>query len=225
MLTKGIELGFKDVDTKLGIVKGQFCAHNIKDLGGDISEYGSLSKTIAERGPNGKKLIKFCLNHKREGLPGVLTELWEENQGGFYTAKAGSHFAGQDFVKMVESGIINQHSYGYKPIKEVYDKSLGANLLKEMYLAEVSAIEFLGMNPNTSFIELKSLEDAIDQFNRLDRFIRNTDVTDETIKSLELKLQSLSDYIAGSSTMENKKADESKINLESLTFSFESWKK
>jgi uncharacterized protein len=224
MLTKEIEIGFKDVDIKQGIVKGQFCAHNVKDLGGDISEFGSLRKTILERGPEGKRLIKYCLNHEKKGLPGVLTELWEENQGGFYTAKAGSHFAGQDFVKMVDSGIINQHSFGYKPMKEVFDKAIGANLLKEIYLYEVSAIEFLGMNPNTTFIELKSLEDAIDQFNKLEKFIRKSDVTDETIKQLEQKLKSLSDYIAGQTTVEEKKADESKIKLETLTFSFESWK-
>jgi phage head maturation protease len=191
MLTKGFDIGFKDVDVKQGIVKGQFCAHNIKDLGGDISIYGSLKKTIEERGPNGKKLIKFCLNHERKGLPGVLKELWEENSGGFYAAKAGSNNAGVDFLKMVESDIINQHSYGYIDIKTDFDTSLKANILRELKLLEVSAVEFLGMNPETTYIEMKSATEWMEYLNRLEKFIRTTDCTDETIQQLELKLHSL----------------------------------
>ena len=191
MLTKGFDIGFKDVDVKQGIVKGQFCAHNIKDLGGDISIYGSLKKTIEERGPNGKKLIKFCLNHERKGLPGVLKELWEENNGGFYAAKAGSNNAGVDFLKMVESDIINQHSYGYIEIKTDFDTSLKANILRELKLLEVSAVEFLGMNPETTYIEMKSANEWMEYLNRLEKFIRTTDCTDETIQQLELKLHSL----------------------------------
>jgi uncharacterized protein len=191
VLKKGIDLGFKDVDIKQGIVKGQFCAHNIKDLGGDISIYGSLKKTIEERGPNGKRLIKFCLNHKTENLPGVLKELWEDPIGGFYAAKTGTHNAGIDFLKMVESDIINQHSYAYKTINEDYDPKSKSNFLKELKLFEVSAIEFLGMNPETTYIEVKSMQDALVYVERLEKFIRTTDCTDETIITLEKKLISL----------------------------------
>lgn len=214
-LYKGFDLGFKDIDLKQGIVKGQFCSHGTKDLGGDISVYGSLAKTITERGPNGKRLIKFCLNHMTSGLPGVLKELWEENTGGFYAAKAGTHNAGQDFLKMVESDIINQHSYAYKEIKAEIDKEQKARILKELYLYEVSAIEFLGMNENTSYIEMKSIQDAIQYFEKLDRFVRTSDATDETLQSLEIKLQSLSQYIkAGKSTFDETKADHTKLIID-----------
>ena len=223
-LTKGLDIGFKDVDLKQGIVTGQFCSHNNKDLGGDISIYGSLTKTIKERGPEGKQLIKFCLNHKTEGLPGKIKELWEENSGGFYAAKAGTHAKGQDFLKMVESDIINQHSYGYKEIKSDFDSSQKANILKELYLYEVSAIEFLGMNENTTFIEMKDFQDAILYLEKLDRFVRSSDATDETLQKLELKLISLSEYIkAGSTTLNEKKADEQNKIID-LKLSFESWK-
>lgn len=212
MLTKGFDIGFKDVDVKEGIVKAQFAVHNVKDLGGDHSIFGSLSKTIAERGPQNKKLIKFCLNHERKGLPGVLKELWEENSGGFYTAKAGTNNAGVDFVKMVESEIINQQSYGYKAIKEEYDSKSRVNYLKEIYLYEVSAIEFLGMNPETTFIEMKSFEDAMSYLVRLEKFIKTTDCTDETIKALEEKFKSLSELLKpGRSTSKDQEADDDKL--------------
>mgnify|MGYP003629783185 CR=1 FL=1 len=224
MLTKGLDIGFKDIDLKQGIVKGQWCNHKNKDLGGDISEYGFSNKSVSERGPNSKRLIKFCLNHENKGLPGVLNEIWEEPVGGFYAAKAGTHAKGQDFLKMVESDIINQHSYGYKVIKETYDQLQKANILKEIYLYEISAIEFLGMNPETTFIEMKDFQDALTYLEKLDRFVRTSDATDETLQELELKLQSLSAYIkADLFTLHEKKADDKQI-ISNINLSFESWK-
>lgn len=209
MLTKGFDLEFKDVDLKQGIVKGQFAKHNVKDLDGDISEYGSFAKSITERGPNGKRLIKFMIDHDKTKVPGVITELWEDTDGGFYAMKAGSHNLGLDFIKMVESGIFNQHSYGYRVIKESYDQTRKANILKEQMLLEVSAIQFLGANPETTYIEMKSETDALKYLDSLEKFIRTTDATDETIKTLENRLKSLSDLLKPTKiTLGNKEADE-----------------
>ena len=51
---------------------------------------------------------------------------------GFSTRKIGSHSLGQDFTKMVESGIINQHSFGFSVIKDHYDQKNKANELREV---------------------------------------------------------------------------------------------
>lgn len=222
MLIKGLDIGFKDIDLKKGIVKGQFCSHGNKDLGGDISIFGSLAKTMQERGPKGKKLIKFCLNHWTTGLPGVLDELWEEQSGGFYAAKAGIHDAGQNFLKMVESEIINQHSYGYKEIKSEYDAAQKANILKELYLYEVSAIEFLGMNENTTYIEMKSMDDALAYMDRLEKFIRTSDATDDLLSQLETKFNSLLKLVKPSP--DTSKQKEAEIFNSLLTTLEISWK-
>jgi HK97 family phage prohead protease len=209
MFTKGFDLEFKDVDLKQGIISGQFAKHNVKDLDGDLSVYGTFSKSIQERGPQGKKLIKFLIDHDKTKVPGVITDLYENEDGGFYTMKAGSHSLGQDFIKMVESGIFNQHSYGYSVIKSNYDSEKKANVLKEQKLFEISAIQFLGANPETTFIDLKSETDAIEYLNRLEKFLKTSDATDETLQQIELRLKSLSEIIkAGQSTLENEKADE-----------------
>jgi hypothetical protein len=47
------------------------------------------------------------------------------------------------------------------------------------------------MNPETTYIEMKSAIEWVEYLNRLEKFIRTTDCTDETIQQLELKLQSL----------------------------------
>lgn len=224
MLVKGIDLEFKDVDLKQGIVKGQFAKHNVKDLDNDISEFGTFTKSIQERGPQGKKLIKFMIDHDKTKVPGVITELYETTDGGFYAMKAGTHNLGIDFVKMVESGIFNQHSYGFNTIKEQYDQARKANILKEQKLLEVSAIQFLGANPETTYIDLKSDQDAMQYLDRLEKFIRTTDCTDETIITLETRLKSLTALLKPvDATLNDKGADlDSKTIIETLKKTFES---
>jgi HK97 family phage prohead protease len=191
MLTKGFDIGFKNADPTKGIVTGYFAMFGNKDLDGDIIERGAFSKTIQERGPNGKQLIKYLLDHDRYKVVAKLQVLQEDEKGLYYEAKIGSHSAGQDFMKMVESELINQHSFGFKTIKEQYDQQEKVNRIKEVFLYEGSAIQFLGANPETNMIGLKSFDDALIYLGKLEKFIRTTDCTDETIRQLELKLQSL----------------------------------
>ena len=215
MLTKGIDSGFTDIDAKQGIVTGYFAVFNNKDLDGDIIERGAFTKTITERGPAGKQLIKYLLDHKKDQVVAKITELYEDEKGLRYTAKIGSHSAGQDFQKMIESELINQHSFGFKTIKSFYDQGLKANKLKELFMLEGSAVQFLGANPETNEINLKSFDQVIEQFEKLDKFIRTSNATDETLKSLELKLLSLSEFIkAGSTTLDNVKADNTKTIID-----------
>lgn len=224
MLVKGIDQGFSGSDVKQGVIEGYFAIFDSKDSDGDIIERGSFAKTIQERGPKGKQLIKYLLDHDTKKVVAKINELHEDHKGLRYVAKIGTHAAGQDFQKMIESELINQHSFGYKTIKSQYDNQSKANRLKELMMVEGSAIQFLAANSETTFIDLKSFEDALEYFEKLERFVRNSNATDETLKQLETKMKSLSDYIAGSTTIEEKKADSDKINIESLTFSFESWK-
>ena len=195
MKIKGINSGFSDADTKQGIVSGYFAIFNNKDLDGDVIEKGSFTKTVQERGPNGKQLIKYLLDHKKDQVVAKITELYEDEKGLRYTAKIGSHSLGQDFLKMVESELLNQHSFGFSIIKNQYDQQSKVNKIKEVAMFEGSAIQFLGANPETTFIELKELPDALDMILKLEKFVSNTDATDQTIIQLEEKIKSLYENI------------------------------
>lgn len=220
MKTKGFDIGFKNADTKEGIVSGYFAMFGNKDLDGDIIERGAFAKTIQERGPQGKQLIKYLLDHNREKVVAKINNLYEDEKGLYYEAKIGSHTAGQDFLKMVESELINQHSFGFKVIKEQYDQSMKANKIKEVFLYEGSAVQFLGANPETTMIGLKSFEDCITYLERLEKFIKTTDCTDETIIELENKLKSLHALLKPeTSTSKITEADYLKLKK-----SLESWK-
>ncbi len=73
---------------------------------------------------------------------------------------------------MVEDGLINQHSFGYKTIKETYDNSVKANRLKELMIYEGSSVQFLGANENTPILGVKNFEDAMNYIAKLDKFIK-----------------------------------------------------
>lgn len=194
-LLKGFDLAFKDVDTKQGIVTGYFAAFDSKDSDGDIIERGSFQKTIKERGPEGKQLIKWLLDHDRYKAIGKIEVLKEDNYGLYYEGKVGRHSLGKDFMLMVEDGIINQHSFGYKIIKDQFDSQAKANRIKELKMYEGSSVQFLGANTNTPVAGIKSMEEAIDMCLKLEKFVKTSAATDETIIQLEEKLKSLQDYI------------------------------
>lgn len=191
MLYKGFDLSFKDIDTNKGIVTGYFAAFNSVDSDNDVIEKGSFLKTVQERGPEGKQLIKWLLDHDKYKAIGKVELLKEDNYGLYYEGKVGRHTLGKDFMYMVEDGIINQHSFGYKTIKENYDNISKTNRIKELMMYEGSSIQFLGANPNTPITGVKSLEDALEMCDKLKSFIAKSTASDETLIQLDTKLKSL----------------------------------
>ncbi len=191
MLKKGFDLSFKDIDVNKGIVTGYFAAFNSVDSDNDVIEKGSFLKTIQERGPEGKQLIKWLLDHDKYKAIGKVEVLKEDNYGLYYEGKVGRHTLGKDFMFMVEDGIINQHSFGYKTIKENYDNLSKTNRIKELMMYEGSSIQFLGANPNTPITGVKSITDALEMCAKLHRFIKTSEASDETLKELAIKLKSL----------------------------------
>lgn len=225
-LKKFIPIPIQDVDENKGIITGLFAHFDSLDKHGDIIQKGAFKKTILENGPNGTNEIAHLLDHKSDKAVAVINVLEEskEHKGLRYESSIGTHALGRDFAEMVKSGIIKFHSIGYTVINEVYDPSQKANILREIKLYEGSSLQFIAANHNTPVLGLKSDQDILEYFDIVQRFIRTSTATDETLKSLEEKLKSLSDYIAGMTTIENKKADDNQINIELLKFNFEKWK-
>jgi hypothetical protein len=224
MLTKGLNQGFADADMKQGVVSGYFAMFGNKDLDGDVIEKGAFTKTIQERGPSGKKLIKYLLDHDSRKSVALITNLEEDMKGLRYEAKIGTHALGVDFMKMVESGLINQHSFGFSvpKDKQYFDQSRKANVIKEVIMFEGSAVQFLGANPETTFIDLKSETDAFEYLDRLEKFVRTSDATDDTLAKLEERLKSLYETMKPApATLEEDEADvDAKTIIESLKTTF-----
>ena len=223
---KGLNQGFTDSDMKQGIVSGYFAVFGNKDLDGDVIEPGAFTKTIMERGPQGKQLIKYLLDHDKNKVVAKMNNLYEDNKGLRYEAKIGTHAAGQDFQKMIESELINQHSFGFRTIKEEFDQEAKMNRIREVMMYEGSAVQFLGANPETTFIDLKNEDDAFQYLTRLEKFVKTSDATDGTLEKLENQLKSLLQFLKPASpTLEIIEAEAvKKITINELKKQFESWK-
>lgn len=195
----------KDVDINKRILTAYYSAFGNKDSDGDIGTPGMTLKSIAETGPSSAQpRIKYFLNHDVTHPLGTHKELGEDAHGPWYRAEAGAHAFGVDFLKMVDSGVITEHSYGLSVVRR--DKSVNAKML-EVKVWEVSPLTHWGANPLTPFIDIgKSMtrEDEISYFQKkmdsLEKFCRNTDATDETIQSLLLEIKYLTAHIINLTT-------------------------
>jgi uncharacterized protein len=200
-ITEG-QISFKDIDGKKGIVTGYFSNFDSVDADHDIIRKGAFQKTIAENGPNSRKpRIKHLLNHDPSQPLGVITELKEDNYGLYYESKLGTHSLGQDFIKMVESGLIQEHSIGFQTIKYNQLKPWNevkpgeaARELTDLKLYEGSSLTAWGANMNTPMLGMKSEQKSIAAAKRIDilvKALRNGTFTDETFDLLEIELKQL----------------------------------
>lgn len=196
---KALSEGFKDIDLKQGIVTGYLAHFGSKDNDGDIIEKGAFNKSIAENGPTGTKFIKYLQDHDKNKAVGVFMELKEDNTGLYYEGKIGRHAAGQDYLLMVEDGIINQHSIGFKRIKQ--DVKSNAKYIKEIKLYEGSGLQFWASNGNTPVLGVKEITEMVDYLNILNKGLKDGTYSDdamieisnqvaiinETLKSLKIE--------------------------------------
>ena len=186
--------GIKDADVKLGIVTGYLASFNNLDSDNDIILSGAFTKTIAENGPaSSKPRIKYLLDHNQSKALGVFTVLHEDTKGLYYEAQAGSHILGQDFIKMVESGLITEHSIGYASIKKTVinpdaDWHQQQTQLQELKLYEGSALQCWGANENTPLTGMKALKYAEQRIPNIISALKNGTFSDKTFEYLEKEL-------------------------------------
>jgi HK97 family phage prohead protease len=196
----------KDIDGKKGIITGYGSVFNNEDSDGDTIIPGAFTKTIAERGPQSTQpRIKYLRNHNVYEPVGVLNVLREDQKGLYYEAQAGTHNIGIDTIKMIESGLITEHSIGFETVrKQVIDPNADwkdrKQILQELKLWEISALTSWGANELTGGATVKGLtKDYIktiqDRQIALEKFCKNTDATDETIELLLLEAKQLSQII------------------------------
>lgn len=200
-LYKKIDAEIKDVDRKTGIIEGYFSAFNILDSDGDITRPGAFTKSLRETGPTAARpRVKHLLNHDPSKPVGKLMSLVEDNYGLKYQSQVGSHIQGKDFLEMVDSGLITEHSYGYGVMKEAKCKYEGkdANELIELRVWEGSSLTAWGACEHTPITSVKSM-DAVNamsaQISRLEKFCRNTEASDETIEYLLIQVKQLEQLV------------------------------
>ena len=190
----------KDIDGKKGIMTGYFAVFNNIDHDGDITVPGAFQKSVSEKGPNSSRpQIKHLRNHNIYEPIGVLQILQEDAKGLYYESLVGSHFIGQDTIKMAESGLITEHSFGYSVLRK--EQKDGVRYLKELAIREGSSLTAWGANEATGPAMMKSMgKDAYFEMitkraAAVEKFCRNSTATDETLELLLIECKQLTQII------------------------------
>lgn len=207
MERKGIasEIQLKDIDDQKGYVSGYLASYDTLDRDNEIFSKSAFTKTVNELGPNGKNDIRYLLDHDQTKAVGVFTELNPNDPTGlYYVAKVGTHNKGKDYLEMCKSGIIRNHSVGFKTIKR---HPTDKRIISETKLFEGSGLQFFAANPNTPLLSVKSdgsfdvegFEEMVSKLQRFNLAYKNGHFTDEcftnyiipNLKALEAEVQQI----------------------------------
>lgn len=189
-------LEFKDIDSKKMTVTGYFSKFGNVDSDGDIMMPGAFKRSIADWGPDGKQRIKHLMNHRPDQPLGRITVLKEDSYGLYYESDLVKTTFGMDFIKMAEGGIITEHSIGFNTLTE--SKGAMGNEIKDVKLFEGSSLTAWGANMDTPFLGFKSemdINELKQEIRIFEKFIRNTDASDNVIDLCVIKIRQLAQAV------------------------------
>ena len=140
-------------------ISGYAAVFNNKDKAGDILLKGCFAKSIQDRGPESQandKIIMLWQHDQHEPI-GRISVLKEDDRGLYFEAVIDDVERGNQAIKQLESGTLNQFSIGYSYVWEKceYDQERDAFIVKEVVLYEISVVS-IGCNGETEYLGLKS---------------------------------------------------------------------
>lgn len=160
-----------------------FAVWGVKDLNGEKSMKGCVTKSIQEHGPKSKspQKIAFLKQHNQSEPLGRILSIEEDDYGAKAIAEFDNIPLANDVLEQVRSGTYNQFSYGYKYIwdRVEWDEMDDSLVLKEVQMFEISVVT-IGANADTKLIGFKSLnlEDAFEELStETELFIKSLDST------------------------------------------------
>ena len=205
---KDISNGVEDVDMATRKVKAVWARMGNVDLDNDVIAPEAFTKTLQERGPQGKNLIWSLVDHKAamKYAIGKPVELYIEGDALVAVTPVIETECGEDMLKLYEAGLINQHSIGFSTIKSEMNNDSGIRTIKELMLYEGSAVLWAA-NPETPTIALykgmtpDEIKDTLNgRLEKLVKSFKHGNFTDETFSLLEIEIKQIQNAIANLTT-------------------------
>lgn len=168
---KNAGYGIEDMDKKKSTVVGYASRFGNVDSHGDIVERGAFKRTIdhnAER-------VKTLMHHDPMQIVGKPTKMMEDDKGLYTETKVSDTSMGRDLLTLIEDGVIDEMSIGFIPVREDYDKEMGANMLREVKLVEYSFVS-LASNPEARVEGLKgqaAMNNLVSSMKRFEKALRD----------------------------------------------------
>lgn len=199
-----------------GIISGYASVFNNVDSDGDVMAKGAFRRTLDEN----KDRIAFLYQHDMRQPIGKPKIMEEDDIGLKVEAKVSDSSQGKDIRTMIKEGILKEFSVGFIPMKE--EEIIGFNTFKEVKLFEFSLVT-LAANPLatvTGFKGTKTVENAIEQFDRLIKCCRKLDnphLLEYELRVLREKFSLISDQSL-EKELAREKAESDKITAELNNF-------
>ena len=132
----------------------------------DVLDKGCFAKSIQDRGPESTANDKIIMlwQHDRKEPIGKITVLKEDDRGLYFEAVIDDVERGNQTLKQLESGTLNQFSIGYSYVWDncEYDSERDVLIVKEVILYEISVVS-IGCNAETEYLGLKSEENPYNE--------------------------------------------------------------
>lgn len=186
-----------DIEPETRTVKACWSRIGNVDLDNDIIVAEAFTKTIKERGPNGKNMIWSLVDHKADMAHtlGKPKELYIEGDMLVAVTDLVETECGEDAIKLYEAGLINQHSIGFSTLKSDVDQKTGIRTITELKLYEGSAVLW-GANPETPTLgfkgEFKETKENLSlRLENLIKAFRGGSFTDDTFALMEIQIKQI----------------------------------
>lgn len=185
----------------------------------DILIKGCFAKSIQDRGPESSANDKIIMlwQHDRKEPIGRISVLREDERGLYFEAVIDDVERGNQALKQLESGTLNQFSIGYSYVWEncEYDSEHDVLLVKEVILYEISVVT-IGCNAETEYLGLKAEGNQYEALkNEIDNVCKGLSITKkeevQTVVRKALSLVNLKPEVI-TNPLEKKQADD-KVKL------------
>ena len=156
---KSFNIKAENLDLVSRKISGYAAIFNNVDKAKDMLIRGCFAKSINDRGPESQANDKIILlwMHDMDEPIGRITKLVEDERGLYFEAIIDEIPLGDRAIKQLESGTLNQFSFGYNYVWEncEWDNERYCFIVKEVVLYEISVVS-IGCNGLTEYTGLKS---------------------------------------------------------------------
>mgnify|MGYP002632487951 CR=1 FL=1 len=147
--------GFKAEDNDTMTFSCYGNVKNVVDHAFDVTMDGAFQKCIDDYKAKGT-MPKMLWNHDRWEPPvGVWLEMSEDSKGLMMRGKFANTDRGREIYELMKSGALDSFSIGYTVNMERWDGDKGINELLEVYVKEVSIVNF-ACNEESTVQDIKS---------------------------------------------------------------------
>lgn len=214
----------KDLDTNRRTAVIAHAVYDVIDKVQDISRKGMFNRSWKAAKATGiEKSIGFYINHDPERQPGLVKDVWETENKAYTKVWFGNHTLGNDTLAMMSDGIIRGASFGYTTLDRNFKEIKGKKIreLKEVIHGETSVV--YGLEPVNdlagvvSVTKAGNLEELKSRIESMENFCRNSNASDDCIKTLLSQIEDVKSIISRNDTADTRIANGSSASVKEFS--------